>query len=618
MRESGQISEQADGQTTTGDGADKPRLGVLVAMWRFVRPYRWQMAAATVALVITAMATLSIGQGLRLLVDRGFGDAGGAALNQSLLVVGAMVVLLAAGTFVRFFLVSWIGERVSADLRRAVFDHLVDLHPGYFEANLSGEIQSRITTDTTLLQTVVGSSVSVALRNLLIIIGGVIWLFVTDIKLTLIVMVSVPLVVMPILIFGRRVRALSRSSQDKVAEVGTFVGESIKNIKVVQAFNHQQLDSRQFGAHVEDAFAVSVQRIRQRAWLTALVMLLVMGAVLVMIGIGGHDVIAGRITTGELAAFVFYAVMVAGSVGAVSEVYGDLQRAAGASERLLELLAVCSPITVAAEPQPLPEPVRGDVRIEAVRFSYPSRLEVAAIDGLTLQIPAGRTTALVGASGAGKSTLLDLLLRFYDVQQGAILFDGIDIRQLDPLALRRHIALVPQQPVLFSGTVLDNILYGAPEATEAEVIAAAEAAYAHAFIEKLPQGYRSFVGEGGVRLSGGQRQRIAIARALLHDPALLLLDEATSALDAESEFQVQRALERLMQGRTTLVIAHRLATVVKADNIVVLDHGRLVAQGQHQKLLEVSELYARWASLQFDQPQFDHLEGPAVVVSGLH
>jgi ATP-binding cassette subfamily B protein len=590
----------------------KPAMGALAAMFHYLRPYRLQVLGATLALMLTAGATLSIGQGLRLLVDRGFGSG---ALNQALLLMGALVLLLAVGTFVRFYLVSWIGERVCADLRRAVFDHMVQLHPGYFETNLSGEIQSRITTDTTLLQTVIGSSVSLALRNFLIMLGGVIWLFVTDVKLSLIVLICVPLVVAPILIFGRRVRTLSRTSQDKVAEVGTFIGEAIKNIKVVQAFNHQRIDGERFGEQAEGAFQVAVRRIRQRAWLSTLVITLVLGAVLAMIWVGGHDVLAGRITAGELAAFVFYAVMVAGSVGAISEVYGDLQRAAGASERLLELLAVRSPIVAPAEPLPLAEPVRGDVRIEAVCFSYPSHPERPAIDDLTLHIPAGLTTALVGASGAGKSTLIDLLLRFYDVQQGAIRFDGVDIRQLDPSLLRAHIALVPQQPVLFSGTVLENIRYGRPDADAAAVRAAAAAAFADAFIERLPQGYDSFVGEGGVRLSGGQRQRIAIARALLRDPALLLLDEATSALDAESEYQVQQALERLMQGRTTLVIAHRLATVVKADNIVVLEQGQLVAQGRHHELLGDSELYARWASLQFDHPEVG--SGHAVV-PGIH
>jgi ATP-binding cassette, subfamily B, bacterial len=581
----------------------KASLGVLARIFPFLKPYRWRIAGATVALVFTAGVTLSIGQGLRILVNDGF-QGNAEALNDALELFGLIVVLLALGTFVRFYLVTWIGERVSADLRRAVFDHLIGLHPGFFETTVSGDVQSSITTDTTLLQTVIGSSVSIALRNALILIGGVIWLFITNAKLTALVLLSVPLVVAPILIFGRRVRSLSRASQDRIADVGTYVGEAIQNIKVVQAFNHQPVDRERFGGHVEAAFQVAQRRTLQRALLSTLVITLVLGAVGVMIWVGGNDVNAGRISAGELTAFVFYAVMIAASVGAISEVYGELQRAAGASERLMELLAARPAIHAPPQPQPLTQPVRGAVRIEDVRFSYPTRPDHPAIDQLSLEIAAGRTTALVGSSGAGKSTLIDLLLRFYDVQGGRILFDGLDIRTLDPLALRARIALVPQQPVLFMGSVLDNIRYGRPDASDADVRAAAQAAFADEFIERLPQGYASQVGEQGVRLSGGQRQRIAIARALLKDPALLLLDEATSALDAESEFQVQQALDRLMQGRTSLVIAHRLATVIKADSIAVLEHGRLVAMGGHDELLRVSPLYARWAGLQFgDTPK---------------
>jgi len=577
----------------------KVKVGVLTKIFPFLRPYRWRIVGATLALIFTATVTLSIGQGLRLLVNEGFhGDEG--ALNHALELFGGLVLLLAAGTFVRFYLVTWIGERVSADLRSAVFNHVITLHPGFFDSVLSGDIQSTITTDTTLLQSVIGSSASVALRNLLIMIGGLIWMFVSNAKLTFMVLISVPLVVAPILIFGRRVRGLSRSSQDRIADVGTYVGEAIQNVKIVQAFNHQQLDQQRFGQHNEAAFAVAQKRILQRAWLTTLVITLVLGAIGAMIYVGGNDVNSGAIRAGDLAAFVFYAVMVAGAVGAISEVYGDLQRAAGASERLLELLAAVSLIKPPAQPKALPARVRGEISIENIRFAYPTRPDHAAIDQLTLHIAAGKTTALVGSSGAGKSTLIDLLLRFYDVQTGCIRFDGIDIRELDPAALRAQIALVPQQPALFIGSVLDNIRYGRPAASEAQVRAAAEAAFASEFIERLPQGYDTQVGEQGVRLSGGQRQRIAIARALLKDPALLLLDEATSALDAESEFQVQKALERLMQGRTTLVIAHRLATVVKADSIAVLDAGRLAAIGRHEELLNTSPLYARWASLQFD------------------
>ncbi|WP_372778466.1 ABC transporter transmembrane domain-containing protein [Litorivivens sp.] len=576
-------------------------IGVLKAMLRFLRPYRAQVIGASIALVFTAGITLSIGQGIRLLVDQGFASGTPAMLNHALLVFMGLVFLLAVGTFTRFYLVSWIGERVSADLRKAVFDHVVTLHPGFFETNLSGEIQSRITTDTTLLQTVIGSSVSIALRNALMFVGGIIWLIITNPKLTGMVLLSVPLIVIPILVFGRRVRALSRSSQDSIASVGSFVGEALKNIKVLQAFNYQERDKALFGRHVEDAFRIAIRRINQRAWLSTAVILLVLGAIAAMLWVGGHDVLAGRISSGELAAFVFYALMVAASVGAISEVYGDLQRAAGATERLLELLSARSLIVSPENPQALPATVQGELKLDGVCFAYPSRPNYLAINELTLHVPAGTSMALVGSSGAGKSTLVDLLLRFYDVQSGSITFDGVELRDLAPETLRAQIALVPQQPVLFTGTVADNIRYGNPEASEAQLIEAAKAAYAHEFIERLPEGYDSFVGEGGVRLSGGQRQRVAIARAILKDPKLLLLDEATSALDAESEFQVQQALQRLMKGRTTIVIAHRLATVVKVDKIAVLDHGQLAALGTHGELIKNSPLYARWASLQFDQ-----------------
>lgn len=572
---------------------------VLSAMLVFLKPYRWYVVAALFALTFTAGVTLSMGQGLRMMIDRGFGQGAGAGLDQTIIMFMFIVLLLSMGTFARFYLVSWIGERVSADLRRAVYSRVIELHPGFFETNLSGEIQSRITTDTTLLQTVIGSSVSMALRNVLLFIGGIILLLFTNPKLTAIVLISVPLVIMPIIVFGRHVRSLSRTSQDKVAAFGGFVGESLKNIKIVQAFNHQQRDSDTFSDQVEAAFEVALRRIKHRAWLTAIVIALVFGAIGYMLWVGGHDVIAGKITAGELAAFIFYAFMVAMSVGAISEVYSDLQRAAGATERLLELMQADNLIQAPAEPQHLPAQVRGELCFDHVSFYYPSRPETPAIDHLTLNLTTGSSLALVGSSGAGKSTLVDLILRFYDVTDGKILFDGIDICQLDPKELRQHIAIVPQQPVLFSDSVLENIRYGRPEANDAQVHAAAKAAYADEFIEKLPEGYNSFVGESGVRLSGGQRQRIAIARAILKDPKLLLLDEATSALDAESEYQVQQALEHLMQDRTSIVIAHRLATVVNVDTIAVLDHGRLVETGTHQQLLASSALYSRWAGLQF-------------------
>ncbi len=579
---------------------------------RFIAPYRWHALGALLALVVTAGITLSMGQGIRMLVDQGFMTQSPHLLNQSIGVFMLLVLGLAVGTFARFYLVSWIGERCVADIRRQVFNHLIYLHPGFYENNRSSEIQSRLTADTTLLQSVIGSSLSMFLRNLLMVIGGIVLLFITNPKLTSIVVVALPLVIAPILIFGRRVRNLSRLSQDRIADIGSYVSETLSQIKTVQAYNHQAQDQQRFAVTVEDAFNTARRRIFQRAWLITLVIVLVLGAVGVMLWVGGMDVIAGRISAGELAAFVFYSLIVGSAFGTLSEVIGELQRAAGAAERIAELLRsenIIRPPTTGLVA--LPARVKGELVLEDVRFSYPSRPESYAVDGLSLSIRSGETLALVGPSGAGKSTVYDLLLRFYDPSEGRILLDGTELTRLDPLDLRRCFALVSQSPALFFGSIEENIRYGNPSATLAEVQEAAKIAYAHDFIEAMPNGYQTHLGDGGLGLSGGQRQRLAIARALLVDAPILLLDEATSALDAQSEHLIQQALPSLMKNRTTLVIAHRLATVKNADRIAVMDQGKVVAVGTHQELIASNALYARLAALQFSDGQAE-LELPPV------
>ena len=582
-------------QISTEKNIQKQDLRILLRLSPFIKPYKKVAMIALIALIVTSLSFLLFGQGIKLFIDEGI-----YTLNKTQLITIAVVLAtLVIGTFFRFYFVSWIGERVSNDVRLAVFNHLLTLHPHYFEINRSGEINARLTTDTTLLQSIFGFSISMALSSVLLFFGGLVMMLITNIKLALIVLVTVPIILLPMAIYGRRLRSLSRKSQDTVADIGTYAGEIVQNIKVVQSFTREPEESLSFSNEVEKAFTAAKRRIMQSSMLISAAMVLVFTGLGAMIWFGAKDVSNGDISAGELASFVFYAIMVARSVAVISEIYGQLQRAAGATERLLELLSEKSQIQPPAKPIEMPTGSLS-INFDNVSFSYPSRPLEKALKGISFKVNEGETLAIVGLSGSGKTTIFELLQRFYDPSEGSVEVGNVNIKSLDPTSLRNNIGVVPQQPTLFSADVSHNISYGDPMANDKQIRNAAKEAFALDFIEELPDGFSSYLGEQGVRLSGGQRQRIAIARAILKDPSILLLDEATSALDANSEQKVQEALKILMQGRTTLIIAHRLATIMHADRILLIDKGRLVAEGTHQALLSNSKLYKRLCELQFN------------------
>ena len=577
------------------------QVGALRGLAPFLKPYAGMTSLAVAALIVTAGMSLLLPLAVRRVVD-GFNEDV-ALLDQYFAAALGLAALLAVGTGVRYYFVTKLGERVVADIRRAVFDRVLGMSPAFFERLMTGEVVSRITTDTTLILSLIGSSISVALRNALMLVGGLLLLFLTSAKLTGLVLLIVPAVVVPIIILGRRLRGLSRESQDWIANSSGAASEALGSVQTVQAFTHEARTRTQFADVTEKSFGVARTRTRVRAVMTVIVIFLTFTGIVGVLWIGARDVRAGMMTPGELVQFVIYAVMVAGSVGALSEIWGELQRASGATERLVELLNSEDPVRDAKAVKALPRPVRGEIVFDEVTFHYPSRPEVSALNRVTLRVAPGETVALVGPSGAGKTTILQLLMRFYDPQEGAVRLDGIDLRDMARADFRRAIAMVPQDPVIFAASARENIRFGRPEATDAEVEAAAQAAAAHDFLTALPQGYDTWLGERGVMLSGGQKQRVAIARAILRDARVLLLDEATSALDAESERAVQAAVDSLAEGRTVLVVAHRLATVKRADRIVVFDQGRIVAEGTHEALVAEGGLYARLARLQFTDGQ---------------
>ena len=582
----------------TDEREKSKKISGLSALWPFMLPYRLLMAAAIFALVLTAMISLALPLAVRRVIDN-FGTADGTILDQYFLAAIAIAALLALGTGLRYALVTRLGERVVADIRKAVFDRVIGMSPSFYENIMTGEVLSRITTDTTLILSVIGSSVSIALRNMLIFVGGLVLMMLTSAKLTALVLLIVPAVIIPILVLGRRLRVISRENQDWIAASSGSASEALTAVQTVQAFTHEKISRRQFSDVTEQSYDAAKRRIATRAAMTMIVIFLIFTGVLGVLWIGANDVRADVMSSGALIQFVIYAVMVAGAVAALSEIWGELQRAAGATERLIELLQTVDSVQDQEVPLSLAKPVRGRIQFENVTFSYPARPAVKALDEVDLMIEPGETVAFVGPSGAGKTTIIQMILRFYDPQTGRILLDGHALSDLGRDAFREHIALVPQDPVIFATSARENIRFGRPDATDAQIETAAKAAAAHEFIQSLPEGYDSPLGERGVMLSGGQKQRIAIARAILRDAPVLLLDEATSALDAESEVLVQAAVDSLSADRTTLIVAHRLATVKKADRIVVLDAGRIVASGKHDELVAEDGLYARLARLQF-------------------